>query len=793
LSPAWGNAGKSTGELGVSLHQRLATWCIALVVLLLAALSGCHVFSPSQNPAQLYWGLAPNGGIYQTHAKPAGKGYYANFDPYACRVEVRPKTNSTQVGGAQVFLATVYDQQGAARRGRRVEWMIEGPGQIIEVDEGGIYPDRGYKVNEKYAVGYTGYLEHKFDRGNKDPKDDFVINPGQTFCIVTCPVEGETRVTAYVPAIHDMDKNRVTVTNYWLDAQWKIPEPQQARKVATLVTKVFKASDSQPLQGYRVRYKVLDGPPALFANTNGPEADATSDSLGNAVVQLRQTVPQMGITRIGIELVRPPDLRSVTGAGIVVLRGETTVEWVGSGITLNKFGPSVIAINSEFDYQLTVTNTSRSPSDPLTVIDDLPPGLQFVSADPMPVGQEGTRLVWTLLPLPPGGAKVINLKVRANRAGQFNNTAQVLDQDRTKAAESFFQTTATSPSLKVKLTSPPTGYLNGDVAFNIRVENVGDAPASNVIVNSKFDNGLVFYYQGKPSNDNNVAMDKFNLQPREGRDFTLALKAEKVGSLNAKATVTGDGGLFDESSAMVNVIRLALNMNVRGPQARYVSGRFFWYINVENNSDQPVDNVVIRDTLPPEVSLVRVYDNGTQNGNEIVWNLGTMQRSAKRELKVEVEARQVTRKAFNRVVATFGPNLTERSEAEIELRGIPALLMQADQTDRNGTITLGDTTSYSITVNNTGSQKVGKLVVRVKASPELRITRAIGPDGSAGQVQGDTIVFSVMNDLLPTNTFNYQLEIAGVAPGDGRLFIELDSDMTGREPIRDIEQISVVK
>ena len=173
-----------------------ATWCL-IALMLMASMNGCELFSPSQNPAQLWWGFLPNGGIYQTHAKPPGKGYYANFDPYACRVEVRPKNISQQVGGLQIFIATVYDQQGAARRGRRVEWILHGPGHIIEVDEGGVYPDRGYKVDERYAVSYTGYLEHKFDRGNKKSEDDFVINPGQTFCIVSCPVEGETKVTAY--------------------------------------------------------------------------------------------------------------------------------------------------------------------------------------------------------------------------------------------------------------------------------------------------------------------------------------------------------------------------------------------------------------------------------------------------------------------------------------------------------------------------------------------------------------------------------------------------------------------
>lgn len=769
-----------------------ATWCI-FALMLIASLPGCDVFSPSQNPAQLYWGLIPNGGIYQTHAKPAGKGYYHNYDPYACRVEVRPKVNSQQVGGVQVFMATVYDQQGQARRGRRVEWILEGKGHIIEVDEGGVYPDRGYKVNEKYAVSYTGYLEHKFDRGNTDPKDDFVVNPGQTFCIVSCPVEGETKVTAYVPAIHDMDRNRQTVTTYWLDSQWKIPEPQQARKIATLTTKVFKASDSQPLQGYRVRYKVLDGLPALFVNTNGPEAEATSDSLGNAIVQLRQQTPQMGITRIGIELIRPPDIGAVTGAGIVVLRGETTVEWVGSGLTINKFGPAVIGINSDFDYQLTVTNTSRSQSDALTVEDDLPAGLQFVSADPMPVGTEGNRFIWTLLPLPPGGSKVINLKVRATRGGAFQNVARIIDQDRTKAAESVFNTTATTPALKVRLIAPATGYVNGDVPFTIRVENTGDAPASNVIITNTFDNGFVFYYQGQPSNDRSVAMSPFNLEPRQARDFTLNLRATQPGTLSSKAIVTADGALRDEASAAVNVARLSVNLQQKGPQIRYVSSRFIWEILVDNNSDAPIENVVIRDTLPAEVVLVKVYDNGQQNGNEIVWNLGTLERNGKRRLRVEVEGRKTVPKTTNRVVATFGPNLNEKADADIELRGIPALLMLAEQTDRKGTINVGDTTSYTITINNTGSQKVGKIIVRVKVSPELRLLKALDPNGNPAQVQGDTVIFTVMNDLLPTNAFNYQLELEGVNAGDGRLFIEMESDHTGKEPVRDTEQISVIK
>ena len=68
-----------------------------------------------------------------------------------------------------VIIATIYDEKGVPRRARRVEWMLEGAGNIVEVDESGIFPGRGYKVDNKYAVSYTSYKEHRITRGNANP------------------------------------------------------------------------------------------------------------------------------------------------------------------------------------------------------------------------------------------------------------------------------------------------------------------------------------------------------------------------------------------------------------------------------------------------------------------------------------------------------------------------------------------------------------------------------------------------------------------------------------------------
>ena len=115
-----------------------------LFLLLLAALpataGGC--FGGTQNVSYFPY-LWPFGDIIPTHAKPGGSGYYANFDPHAVRLEVRPlgpENATNQVRTQHVLIATVYDEKDKPRRQRRVEWIIEGVGNIIEADEHGCTP-----------------------------------------------------------------------------------------------------------------------------------------------------------------------------------------------------------------------------------------------------------------------------------------------------------------------------------------------------------------------------------------------------------------------------------------------------------------------------------------------------------------------------------------------------------------------------------------------------------------------------------------------------------------------------
>src|SRR5262249_25931984 len=175
-----------------------------LVAVACCLLFQCGCFGVSQNPSYFPY-LLPFGDIIQTHAKPPGPGYYANFDPNSIRLEVRPMKDASgndvtnQVRTQHVLIATVYDEKGQPRRNRRVEWMVEGVGSLMEVDESGLLPGRGYKTSNKHGVSYTNWCEHRLTRGDKANDNDIMVRPGQSWAIISSPVEGDTYVTVYAP------------------------------------------------------------------------------------------------------------------------------------------------------------------------------------------------------------------------------------------------------------------------------------------------------------------------------------------------------------------------------------------------------------------------------------------------------------------------------------------------------------------------------------------------------------------------------------------------------------------
>lgn len=767
----------------------------AVLLLAVAGAGGC-----THNPGYFPY-LLPPGPIQQTHAKPRF-GTTRDFDPKACKLDVKPGGLATAPLGSQIILvATVYDKDGTPRRDRRVEWMIEGPGNIVEVDESGVTAGRGYKVDNKYAVSYTSYIPKTITRGNDDPKDDVAVEPGQTFVVITSAIPGETVVTAYAPEVFNWDNGRVVTKVMWGDARFKFPEAATARVggEATLATSINPTS-ADAGSAFRVRYRVLDGPAAVLvsrsaegtvaalAGSGGKEAEAFTDANGEAAVRLIQSDPKAGKTRVAIEVVKPPE--SGVGPGTVVGRRETTVEWATAEVKLKVNAPPVASVIGTFPVTVSLDNATAVESKDARVRITLSDGATLARSEPPPVRQDDKGgLVFDVPPVSGKGKQSIQLQVKPAKVGQVTISAEAVTADGMQAS-----TTATTRveqgKLQLVLEAPPIVLAGERIPARISVTNGGAAPAENVTVWARFDDGLTSASGRSP-----VELTVGTIAPGHTKTLDLPLTAKATGRYGIRATATGDGNLSAAAEPLaVEARRTELAVAITGPKLAYLNQQVSWSLTVANRGDAPLSNVVVRATLPPEVKITGA-DGGTVGPGSVEWKLADLQPGAMKSFKLEGDAIKLAPQASVTVAVlgdatsngkAVGTPVEGRAEAAVAVIGTPALSLELAAPP--GHVEVGKRVRFQIRVKNQGTVSARNIDVSALAPPELKPFR--GTDAGEGRIDGTRVVFPTIEELQPGATLTFTIEVDAVQAGDARFTAEVKASHL-RNPLKEEQSARV--
>ena len=514
---------------------------LAIVAALALALAGC-AYNPGYFPY-----LLPGGHIKQEHAKPRGHGYFKNFDPKACKLEVTPGPMITAPVGSQVVLVgTVFDKDGQPRRSRRVEWMVDGPGNIVEADESGIYPGRGYKVDNKYAVSHTSYITKTITRGNDDPGDDVIIEPGRTFCVLSSAVPGETVVTAYAPEVFNWDQGRDGREN--LLGRWAVQ--LSLARGSPLWRRAHTHHDRNgrrrrgraerlphPLQGARWspggarlprRQHEPDRRNPRSRSDDGRQrrSGGSPDSAGSKAWQ--------DTRRGGDRQAARERHRRGNGGG----RRETVVEWAAPQIGLTVNAPPAAGAGGTYPVTVMLDNAGGVDSKDARVKVTLTDGATLAKSEPPPSRQEaGGVLIFDLPPVVGKGKQEIALQVKPARLGTVTVTAEAATTDGLQATNKA-TTRIETGKLHLVVEAPPMALAGEPIPFRVAVTNASAAPAENVIVWAQFDAGL-----SHSSPQNPVELSAGTVAAGQTKVIDLPLTAKQSGRYGVRANATGDGNL----------------------------------------------------------------------------------------------------------------------------------------------------------------------------------------------------------------------------------------------------------
>lgn len=536
----------------------------------------------------------------QTHPKPPEGGYYKNWDPWAVTLEVTPLNDVNPVQTQHILIATIRDKNGKPLPNRRVEWMIaEGSvGDIVEVDESGVRMSRGYKVDNHFAVSHTNNRDHKLTRGNNDPSDDIVLKRGQTWCVITSPIEGTTHLTAYAPGIYDWDKHKVFVTKIWSDVKWDITPPATNLIGTThdIVTRVSKVSDNSPLVGYEVTYRVVDGPGGAF-DGGGTTKTVITDAQGNAKVTLKQTEAKSGTNHITADIVRPENIQCCKPPQHIA-QIQTSKTWVKPGIAVDKKCPAEVTTCDPIEYVVTIRNTGDTTLKNAKFTDNLPSGLTTTDGK--------TTVSGNVPDLAAGQAKEARFTVKAAKPGKYDNKVQAT-ADGGLSAEASCSTVVTQPMLELAKSCPPSRFLGRSGTYEITVTNKGNTPSKSTVITDVLPPGTTFVSatDGGQLAGGLVSWNIGSIEAGASRKVSMNVRFDQAGTI--KNTAAAKGVCADASAScetkvegipaiLLEVIDLEDPIEV-GAQTTYE-------IKITNQGSKADTNITLEVTLPPEEDFI---------------------------------------------------------------------------------------------------------------------------------------------------------------------------------------------
>lgn len=452
--------------------------------------------------------------------------------------------------------------------------------------------------------------------------------------------------------------------------------------------------------------------------------------------------------------------------------------------------PAEMNLHKPATAVIIVANTGSSDAFDVTVRDELPPGLTFVSSTVPP--ETGTTeqglLIWRLGTLAAGASKKIPIQVTPTQVVHMDHAATVTFRAGSKA-----RSLVREPKLKVEVVQAPSvaKQLKGKtVDYKISVTNTGDGPARNILVQAKLSPGLRHESVAR-SDDNSLEHPIDALGPGERYDLpTLTVDATQGGRQTCTVKATSNDVVLKEKDAdaeverFIEVVEPKMKIDLVAPDKQYTDTVAKYEVTVENPGTAPAKNVQVSVALPVSGKLVdtppdAVYDRKAQR---LRWTIAELPptdpanpASKPRVLPFQIRLGDV---GFYEVTAEAKAEgvAVERQKRSTDVQGMADLDLIVYE--RKRVVEAGGETMFLIKLQNYGKKEASGVQVDAVVSDNLQPTETSGgPEGTSNILKEDKklrVRFPKIDRIGPGATMILGVKVKAVNAGDGIGICEVD-------------------
>ena len=666
------------------------------------------------------------------------------------------------------------------------------------------------KIATNYARAHTSTISQVLDRGTPTPADDVYLHKGQSWISITSPTEGTSHVVVWTPKEHNWNNRKATATIYWVDAAWRFPQSVTARAgqgqpLTTIVTR----ANGDPINGWIVRYEVIDGPPAAFAR-GATAVEVHTDAAGRATADVLPASPEQGISTVRVQIIRPGS-RPGDAPQMIVGQGAVGVQWTTPGLAVRALGTSAALADGAIGYRVEVTNNGDQVTHNVALSYTPPTGVTVLNSTPA-AQVFGQRLEWRLGNLPPGTTSVVEVNCRATVAGSVRSTFLATSTEVARA-EGRATTEVRTNALAVKMSGPETVEVGREAKFLIDVTNSGPLPLVNVMATDTFEPGLAHSAGERSPSNRPIAI----IQPGQTERFAISFIVTQPGRQCHRLDVTAEGGHAAGARACVTgtaavVTPPQLSVRVAGPPTRRAGEVASYTLEVRNNGSAPATNVFLAVTWDVNLELTEA----SRGHEDDIPRLTTRWRIAQLA-GGETQTRQLncvclspneqgalvratassdqTGPVTNQIATVITPGTAPpprtapppQSAAPIrpDASRSPAPAAQGSlkitASATANPIAVGATTTYIINIANDRNVPDQNVALSVQTLDDGLTIRVAGPTPTPVAATGPTAIdFQPIRELRPGEQFPqaYRVEVRGAKPGRHKLRIVATSALS---------------
>ncbi|MBT3380814.1 MAG: hypothetical protein HN742_02840 [Lentisphaerae bacterium] len=447
---------------------------------------------------------------------------------------------------------------------------------------------------------------------------------------------------------------------------------------------------------------------------------------------------------------------------------------VRAAIVLEKSVPREIVVNRSFDYRVRVRNVTKSAVDDVLISSTFPKHLRIDASAPKTRLRDGGVAEWPIGVLQAGQESLIVIRVTPLAAGPITHCDDVSFRTRLSVCASF---DVIAPKLRVVLEAPKEALLCDPIPLRLTLANVGTGTARDIDIAVALPEGIKTR-DGAPSLNARLA----TLDQGQSREIPMFVEATAEGDFQVTAIARDAYGGEANGSAEFKVGRPVLELTKTMPSRAFVGRPTRVAIEVRNTGTFSARDLVLRDTLTPEVEVLKATDGVKPIPGGLEWALGELAVGQAR--KVEMTLRTYKRGPIGgRVLAAAWCAEQAVAAAQCECVGIPAILLEV--IDVEDPIEVGQKETYIVKATNQGTARDTNIEISCRLENTMQYVSSSGPT-EATVTEGGTVTFAPLPELAPKASASWKVRVQAVKKGDVRFAVQMNTDELGR-PVDETE------